>query len=565
MKDKIRWEKLAVYGFVALLALGTCLWMPVNYNVNDDVELEGILSGAYTGSPDGHAIYIRALLAYPLSWLYRACPALNWYGILLCGLQWLGFGLLAGRVWDRLREQSDRFWIMGNLLLVFLIAIWENYVSITYTTTAGILLAMTLFWYLTGDLSISTQAVTALLVLVGISLRFQFAPVILAVGGICWLLKVYREGIKKTWHLPAILGLGLLLMIGCQKWAYHSEAWKDFLTFNDARTEVYDYTGIPPYEESRDFYDRYPVGQQIFEALDIYDLTGRPEITTDLLKAVAEYQTEKDQIPPLEKVKQAVRASLISFLMDQYGESLSPLNLLMALLWIGFLTFSIRRKVYDHLVAGLLVAAAMGTMWLYLAWQGRLLYRILFVMQLLMIMTAAGLWLHEGRHLLPRQTLKKQLWIPLTLLLFVLALINGVRCYQREKMIQMQNTDRALLEEYFTAHPDQFYLLTTPLIAPITDEISLFTHPHPINYADLGGWVVKSPLYQERLKNVGIQTTDIRQILLEQKGCVITSGRNMSYLFSDQYEEDTEIQYLAPAYLENEGRYYYIHQYVVVQ
>ena len=65
MKDKIRWEKLAVYGFVALLALGTCLWMPVNYNVNDDVELEGILSGAYTGSPDGHAIYIRALLAYP--------------------------------------------------------------------------------------------------------------------------------------------------------------------------------------------------------------------------------------------------------------------------------------------------------------------------------------------------------------------------------------------------------------------------------------------------------------------------------------------------------------------
>ena len=108
-------------------------------------------------------------------------------------------------------------------------------------------------------------------------------------------------------------------------------------------------------------------------------------------------------------------------------------------------------------------------------------------------------------------------------------------------------------------------MLTTPLIAPITDEISLFNHPHPINYADLGGWVVKSPLYQERLKNVSIQTTDIRQILLEQKGCVITSGRNMSYLFSDQYEEDTEIQYLAPAYLENQGRYYYIHQYVVVQ
>lgn len=563
MKEKIQWEKLAVYGFVALLALATCLWMPVNYNVNDDVELEGILSGMYTGRPDGHAIYIRAILAYPLSWLYRLFPALNWYGILLCLLQWLGFGLLMGRVWERLEGQHDRLWLMGVLLLIFMIAIWENYVSITYTTTAGILLSMTLFWYLTGDLSIHTQAVTALLVLLGISLRSQFALVILAVGGICWLLKAYREGLKKAWPLPAMLGVGLLIMIGCQQLAYGSEKWQDFLAFNDARTEVYDYTGIPPYEESRDFYDQYPAGQQIFEALDIYDLTGRPEITTELLEAVAEYQTEKDQIPPMDKVKQAVRASLVSFLMDQYGESLSPLNLLMACLWIGFFIFSIRRKLYDHLITGIFVVVAMGMMWLYLAWQGRLLYRILFVMQLLMIMTAAGLWLYEGTYLFPRKSLKKELWIPLTLLLSVMAVINGARCYQREKNVQIQNTDRELLEDYFSSHPDQFYFLTTPLIAPITDDISLFTHYHPSNYADLGGWVVKSPLYQERLKNAKIQTTDIRQILLEQRGCVITSGRNMSYLFSDEYEEDKEIHYLAPAYLENEGRYYYIHQYVV--
>ena len=45
----------------------------------------------------------------------------------------------------------------------------------------------------------------------------------------------------------AMLGVGLLLMIGCQHLAYASVEWKEFLAFNAARTEVYDFTGIPSY------------------------------------------------------------------------------------------------------------------------------------------------------------------------------------------------------------------------------------------------------------------------------------------------------------------------------
>lgn len=563
MNKEIRQDKLAVYGLIALFALLTCLWMPVNYNVNDDVELEGILSGMYTGSPDGHAIYIRAILAYPLSWLYRLLPMFNWYGILLCVLQWMGLGLLIGRVRKRLAKQKSCVLVIGIIFLIFFIAVWENYVSITYTTTAGILLAMTLFWYLTGDLSICTQAITALLVLLALSLRFQFAPVILSVGGICWLLKVHREGIRRNWQLPAMLGAGLLLMAGCQHLAYGSTQWQEFLAFNDARTEVYDFTGIPPYEESRDFYNQYAAGQQIFEALDVYDLTGRPEVTTELLERVAEYQSGKNRTRLLEEVKQAIGASLVSFFMDQYGESLSPLNLLMVIFWIVFLVTSIRRKSYDAFIAGVGVLVMMGAMWLYLAWQGRLLYRVLFVMQLLMIMAAAGLWLYGGETLLPQWMFHKEKLLIMAVLLLIPATMQGVRCYEREIEVEMRNEDRALLEDYFTSHPEQFYFLTTPLVAPITDDVSLFTHRHPMNYADLGGWIVKSPLYDKRLQRAGIEDKDIREVLLAQKGSVITSGRNMSYLFSDRYEEEKEIQYLTLEYLENKERYYYIHQYVV--
>lgn len=563
MEKIFRRNKLMIYGFVALLAVLTCVVMPVNYNVNDDVELEGILSGMYTGVPDGHAIYIQAVLAYPISWLYRMFPAWNWYGILLVGLQWLSLGLVMDRVDDCVADPVNRILFLGNIVLAFFIAVWENYVSLTYTTTAGILLAMVMFWYLAGDSSLRTQMITAFLVLIGISLRFQFVPMILPIGGICWVLKAYREGIRKVWYLPAFLAAGLFVMAGCRHIAYQSEDWQEFLKFNDARTEVYDYSGVPSYETDREFYDTNGISVQVFEALDIYDLTGRPEVTTELLRTVADYQQQKYALSAKEEVKQALKSSLMSFFMDQYGQSLSPLNIFMFLLWMGFFITGIYRKKYACLLTGLSAAAAMGAMWFYLAWKGRLLYRVLFVMQLLMITTGAGLWRYAGRGMFPNRMTRRYLLTAAFVLMIVPSLLTFQKCYEHAVEAKEQNADRDALEAYFKEHPDQFYLVTTPLVAPVSDSITLHTNGHPMNYAELGGWIVRSPLYMERLANAGV--TDIRQMLLDQKGCVITSGRDMSYLFSDEYVENEEIEYRCLEDLNGEDWKYYIYQYILLE
>lgn len=562
MKKEIRKKKLAIYGFVAVLAVLTCMIMPLNYNVNDDVELEGILSGMYTGVPDGHAIYIQAILAYPLSWLYRIFPSWNWYGILLCGLQWLSLALVMDRADDCVVDPVNRMLFLGNIILAFFIAVWENYVSLTYTTTAGILLAVVIFWYMAGDSSFWTQLVTAVLALTGLALRIQFAPVILLIGGICWCLKVYREGIRKVWYLPALLGAGLLLTAGCQHLAYGTEEWREFLDFNDARTEVYDYTGVPSYEENREFYESCGISVQVFEALDIYDLTGRPEVTAELLRTVADYQNEKQAVFALENVKQTAKASLMSFFMDQYGESLSPLNIFMAFLWLAFLVTSIYRKKYVCLFTGLGVIAAMGAMWFYLAWQGRLLYRVLFAMQLFMITTGAGLWRYAGRGMLPQRMHRRYFLAGAFLVMLIPACLTWPKCYAHAVEAGAQNEDRDVLETYFTEHSDQFYLVTTPLVAPVSDGITLHTNRHPLNYAELGGWIVRSPLYKKRLEKAGI--SDIRRMLLEQKGCVITSGRDMSYLFSDVYEEGRDIEYRCLEDLHGEDWKYYVYQYILL-
>ena len=64
-----------------ILAIGTvlpfmmkiCNKVAFTYEVNDDAAIVQILDGSYTGTPDGHAIFIK----YPLSWIIAKLYELN--------------------------------------------------------------------------------------------------------------------------------------------------------------------------------------------------------------------------------------------------------------------------------------------------------------------------------------------------------------------------------------------------------------------------------------------------------------------------------------------------------
>ena len=70
---------------VAVFTLLLVLFLSVNfdfyYDLNDDTMIKDILSGAYTGKPNGFCIQ----MLYPLGWFialfYRAIPTVAWYGL----------------------------------------------------------------------------------------------------------------------------------------------------------------------------------------------------------------------------------------------------------------------------------------------------------------------------------------------------------------------------------------------------------------------------------------------------------------------------------------------------
>ena len=72
------------FAFTVLLALLFAYLFDFYYDLNDDTMIKDILSGAYTGRPSGFCIQ----MLYPLGWcialLYKAIPAVPWYGLFLC-------------------------------------------------------------------------------------------------------------------------------------------------------------------------------------------------------------------------------------------------------------------------------------------------------------------------------------------------------------------------------------------------------------------------------------------------------------------------------------------------
>ena len=87
---------LAFFLVVCLFAFAG-IFFDFYYDLNDDVLIKDIVSGAYTGIPDAHSIQMLYPVSFIISLLYRILPALPWLGIFLCGAQGVCFYLIAKR------------------------------------------------------------------------------------------------------------------------------------------------------------------------------------------------------------------------------------------------------------------------------------------------------------------------------------------------------------------------------------------------------------------------------------------------------------------------------------
>ena len=581
---KLRLHKSIIVSALAVLAviILTAAFGDYFFDLNDDVLMKDILSGAYTGTPEGHNIQMLYPVSFFIACLYKTGINADWYGIFLCFCQYLCMFIIGKRIFDYSKDFKKGILYVVSLTLVVLGFYWPHLLYVQYTVVCGLLSATAAFLILTAKENARKDNVLALvLIFIAYLIRSEMLLLTLPMVGVAILIKwcltrmqyckdseVCKYGEKKKLFkkyvvLCVSLVCGLAVCLGAHKIAYMDPQWKEFNRFFDNRTELYDFQYIPDYAENKDFYDSIGLSESEQQLLINYNFELDDEINADTVGTIAEYAASirGEEKPFAERFKTAV--SLYIYRLHhveaprtyEYPMTDYPWNAGVVILYLAVFVACIivYRKEKSHFVQSmaLLVTlfACRTVLWLYIIMRGRDPIRITHPMYLLEMLILLGMLMLVVRD---RQ---KNLWIPAVLL----AIVGCISMPMQLNVINKENSSReAMLEryqelyDYFDANEDSYYLIDVYTsvscgeavpegVATFSEKMFDRVDNSFYNHDLLGGWASKSPAYREKLKRAGFDSAE-KALLASNVYFVQNKMEDVSWLENYYHEKGTDIK-----------------------
>ena len=419
------------------------------YDLNDDVLIKDILSGVYSGTPDGHTMQLLYPLGALLALLYRglSIPVFGAF-LLFCqfGSIWaVGYrstvlvdeeraardgapfapGMCSAASAARLAEPAvcstwnitaERLGVKGGLLLAealfWFAAMGSHLVYLQYTVTAGMLAGAAIFWVVTAK---GKERFWALLLYwLSFCLRPEMALLCLPLagaGGLCiWGREKQifsKESLRHYLGLFAALVIGMGVFYGLDVLAYSDPNWKDFRQFFDERTILYDYhlDFIEQYDENREAYEETGVSRTLQEMLKNYNFGAADEIDTQMLSSLAVQAKKTDA---KESVLSQVKKAIWRLVHENWlSKSDLPWNVVWLAVVFAWCSCCLQKGKRRYFRQPVFVVCVGGMLWSYLLMQGRMVDRVTHPLYLAQILLAAGLWGTAGNRQLKMRTAEK--------------------------------------------------------------------------------------------------------------------------------------------------------------
>ena len=549
------------------------------FDLNDDVLMKDILSGAYTGTPAGHNIQMLYPVSAFIALIYRVFRGIDVYGIFLCALQFLCVYIVTSRAFSAFEDRKARIIAALGILMFMLGTVGSHFVFVQYTFTVGFMSATAAFLIVTheGDGKRDIVLATALIILAYL-IRSEMLLLTLPIVGVAvfdrWLIKrsylvtnchdgipVSRYGEKKAlfmWHLKlcVFIVLGIVISALAHRIGYSSPEWKQFNDLFDARTELYDFQYIPDYAENKEFFDSIGLSEPEQRLLVNYNYGIDDEINADTLWAVADYASgqKTDEIPLLQSLKSGTVSYLYRLRHIAYQKSYeypmtdSPWNIIALVLYLMAVVIYCLQGEKHQKITGvfsvLLLFACRSTLWLYIIVRGRDPIRIthpLYLMEIFVLM---------GMILIKAKDNARYACIPL----IAVAIASGVFIPNQIGVIEDEMSERAVMREhydalydYFAENKDSFYFMDVYTSVKATDEgertfsEKMFSRVDNTlsNHDLMGGWASKSPLYYDKLKAYGF--TSMHDAILSDGVYVVTKETSgIDWLYDYYLEKGTK-------------------------
>lgn len=527
-----------------VILMGICF--DFYYDLNDDTMMKDIMSGVYTGTPDGHNMQTLYLLGALISMCYRLCGRIPWYGLFLCLCQFGCFYLLGVRLagltdrrYQAVLATRARIWISKiAVLLVLSLFQWGvcllHLVNVQYTITCAMMSATAIFLFVTTPETDSAKQFvmknipSMLLVIIAYQLRTEMLlltlPFVALAGMYRWAEedKIFtKENWQKYGTVVGVILAGLLLSRCIDFAAYGSAQWQDFLKFFNARTTVYDF--YPEVVTQDDFSADLeqlgitPVQQML---LRNYNFGLDDTIDTQMLDRTAGYAADTVGASRDWGAVFREKSKLCLYRIFHAGDA--PYNYIVLWAYAALLAAELGacfentaagkaekgNRLRRYAFIGLIVLAVIvrTAVWMFLLMRGRDPERITHSIYLVefALLTAGFV-----RRIYTSETKNYMLHGMTALLLIYVAanLMPGIRTVQyNQRQREEVNRDWQEIDAYCRAHEDNFYFEDVYSTVAFSQKMFADVNNSFANYDILGGWMNKSPLYREKLVRYDIDS-----------------------------------------------------------
>lgn len=507
------------------LLLAAFLLIRFSYEANDDLGMAAILNGSYTGTPDGHAIYLK----YPLSWLiaqlYRTGIPISWYQVVMTGAYLLAIASICHRLLRRLPEHPAAACALtlGGVSLLWLLQIMR----FTFSTCGAFMAASVLLCYALQtpeeDLRPGYLADILVLFFLTYTIRDFFCYAALAFLGVIWLSKYWKTMFKdrRCWLIPLSALIVLAGSMGIHKLAYRG--WEDFQQYNLERVYLQDYDNFPDYDQHKEMIQSLGYDEAEYYTISHYDYGLLEEFSPEVIHALNQYAKSLEPERSLFSVakrslKQAVDYYFVDSLSDvkplQAASYLLPVMLLALSVW-----WSLRDRKWHVVFSGLLLLG-MGCCYLFIGYRGRYPERVASSLRILVIgASLAGLGLLFAAHpiQIKKAAFKRGLAVAGTALLLVMTLWGFANT--RATLGAPREAGMEYVS-YIAQYPDNIYIRDTR--STQYDKTLLAEYPKVSpNVIATGSWSSYSPLYYEKLEQMGLEELNRDTLFLDNAYLIV--------------------------------------------
>lgn len=572
----------AVVTLVLFAVIGICYDMV--YYLNDDIMIQSILSGRFSGTASGMAVYFNQPLSGLLAFLYNVIPGIPWYGVLLEGCYVLCFFLVLYFSLIRFDESAG---MSGNITPKILICILcaavfygfflGQYLMPHYTVASAVVGGTALYllliskesreWKETIRLTWPSVVLLLFCYLIRTNVFFMVLP-FLAAAGVCRMVKT--KSIVN--YLPPLFLLtgGVLIFMLIGKLSYKDVSWKEYLVYNDVRTTLYDFVGIWEDDTAMKYYAEQGYQPEEISVYKEYNILLNENLTTGDLETLAAYENlmPDRNLTTVQRLKEGFwvyrNRELITVEDTVYSQMILIIYLLAVVLMAAC-------KDGKSLLLLALLGCTRSFVWVYILSAGRYPERIinsLYLIELLVLLAMLvntmellaasginrGTGTGDNTKQVPTSSVEKKAFLVMKqvgiyiagFILFILSIetINGILpdVLDRSRHQIIINEEEDKLYDYMKSHPENLYLIDVYAVVRHTEYVFKDYDKTYENYMTLGGWVAGSPLVTDKLADWGYESA--YEALME--------GENVCLVFKDDIGMTIE-EWLAYCALRNDG------------